>query len=181
MLAFVADIPPILWVLCSQKRQRHSKIKRIGKAEYQNQGKLDSWRPLMTSHHIQGRYGQSSTGQDTAHTLPGMEQLAEISSAGEAAKTDLGPQRRCSTSASVVIREASRIREWENPAQAGQRQKDEKCQKYCHLNHLNIRISWGPFLKDKIQILQLVILIQLIRTNWTLEIYFWQAVKVYLL
>lgn len=49
MLAFVADTPPILWVLCSQKRQRHSKINWIGKADYQNQGKLDSWRPLMTS------------------------------------------------------------------------------------------------------------------------------------
>lgn len=58
----------------------------------------------MTSHHIQGRYGQSSTGKDTAHTLPDVEQLAEISSAGEAAKTDLGPQRWCSASASVVIR-----------------------------------------------------------------------------
>lgn len=122
----------------------------------------------MTSHHIQGRYGQSSTGKDTAHTLPDMEQLAEISPSCEGARTDLGPQRWCSTNASVVIRGSKQdpgSGKTQHKLVRGPRMRNEKCQKYCDLNHLNIRISWGPFLKDKIQILQLVILIQLIRTN----------------
>ena len=58
----------------------------------------------MPSHHIQRRYGQSSTGKDTAHTLPDVEQLAEISPLCAGARTDSEPQRRCSTSASVVTR-----------------------------------------------------------------------------
>lgn len=164
MLAFVADTPPILWVLCSQKRQRHSKINWIGKADYQNQGKLDSWRPLMSS--------------QTAHTLPaaGWDQSCRWRNQDRLGTTRV-VQYQCQ---GTYQGKHAGSREWENLAYAGQRQKDEKCQKCCDLNHLNIRISWGPFLKDKIQVLQPVILVQLIRTNWTLKIYFWQAVKVYL-